>query len=218
MLSSAIVHGRPKWRASKAIRLRCSVLSLSVGSAGTQDFENIAALMAAQGAGDGTDLWRNFGALHSALAAVDAISLDDESAYQADATVTFGGMLARLGFKITLCPYTQRDFWRTVKTQLNSQQAGTVDRIYLQMYDGGAGNDPASWNRHFGDLKVHAGLWSRHGNGCYSGDAPDALAQKLAGYKTVISGGWLWLLDDMLACAHTYPVKDYAAAIHTALK
>ena len=193
-------------------------IELSVGSAGTRDFENIAALIAAQGIGNSSILFRNFSALRAAMAAVDAISLDDESAYLPDATVTFGGMLARLGFKISLCPYTQGDFWRRVKTQLNSQQPNTVDRIYLQMYDGGAGNDPAAWNRMFGDLTVQAGLWSRHGHGCYSGDTPTDVAQKLARYKPVLSGGWMWLLDDMLACANVYPVKDYAAAINTGLK
>jgi hypothetical protein len=39
----------------------------------------------------------------------------------------------------------------------------------------------------------------------------------MTNWRSNIGGGWMWLLDDMLACDGQYPLEDYAAAINEAL-
>ncbi|WP_330274946.1 hypothetical protein OG205_04415 [Lentzea sp. NBC_00516] len=56
-------------------------------------------------------------------------------------------MAAGLGYsKFTFAPYTNQSFWASLKSNLGS----LVDRAYLQGYAGGAGNNPATWNRALG--------------------------------------------------------------------
>src|SRR5262245_29338972 len=116
-------------------------IEVGVGSFGVPDFETVRTLMNAQGTGSGSILYRNFQALKNATGA-DAVNFDDESAYDTAASVRFGVMLADLGYRITLCPYTNQSHWTSVRSQINSQRPGTVDRVHLQVYAGGAGNDP----------------------------------------------------------------------------
>jgi len=193
-------------------------IEMGVGSADVSDFENIESLIGAQGTGATSILYRNFAALRQTIPAIDAINFDDESNYHVTPTVDFSLMLIGLAYKVTLCPYTQTKFWESVTSRVNARKAGSIDRVYLQLYAGGEGNDPGAWNAHFGGLKVEAGLWSKHDTGCTQGDSPQTVQQKLTGLKSSVSGGWMWLLDDMLACAGQFAVKDYAAAINAALK
>ena len=37
---------------------------------------------------------------------------------------------------------------------------------------------------------------------------------KLESYGADSKGGWMWLLDDMLACESAHTLEDYATAIH----
>lgn len=193
-------------------------VEVGVGSYGVPDFEHIEALIAEQGTGPGSILRRNFEALASTLPNVDAINYDDESNYDVASTVELSLMLADLGFRITLTPYTAQQYWVDVYDTVDAAAPGTVDRVMLQVYAGGAGNDPGSWSALFDGVEVEAGLWSLHGPGCAAGDSPAAVTAKLQGWSADIRGGWMWLLDDLLACEEQAPLEDYASAIHAAFE
>ncbi|SFR05175.1 hypothetical protein SAMN04488564_102711 [Lentzea waywayandensis] len=185
-------------------------IEVSVGSWGVRDWENIAALISSGGTGSSSILYRNFQALKTATGA-DAINNDDESFYQVAPTAAFARMAAGLGYsKFTFAPYTNQSFWASLKSNLGS----LVDRVYLQGYAGGAGNNPATWNRALG-MTVDPGLWSKHGSGCSAGDSPATVQSKMRSWKTSagITGGFMWLYDDMKACAAQGTAAAYATAI-----
>ena len=187
----------------------------SVGAWGVPDFDTIGALMDAQGTGPDSILYRNFAALKATIPTIDAINYDDETFYQPNPTIAFSLMLAELDYKVTFAPYNNIDFWTTVYDYLQMAEPGLVDRVLVQVYAGGASNDPAFWTDAFAGIEVEAGLWSKHGNGCVQGDTPAQVQAKLEGWAGATVGGWMWLLDDMLACDDQYPLEDYAAAIDT---
>jgi len=87
----------------------------------------------------------------------------------------------------------------------------------LQVYAGGASNNPVTWSGYFGGLQVEPGLWSRHATSCATGDTPATVRTKMTNWRTSVAGGWMWLLDDMLACDGQYPLEGYATAINEAL-
>lgn len=193
-------------------------IEVSIGAGGTTDFESIKALVNGTGAGSGTGpnsiLYKNFARL-KALTGADAANFDDESAYDVASATAFGKMLVGLGYKITFAPYTYQSFWSSLKTNLGDN----VDRVYLQDYDGGAGNDPAQWSTALGIL-VQPGLWSRHGTNCASGDDPTSVHTRMAAWKrsAAIPGGFMWLYDDIRKCsAPGRTTADYANAINSAV-
>jgi hypothetical protein len=188
-------------------------IELSIGSGGTNDFEAVRALIAAQGTGPASILYRNFQALKAATGA-DAADFDDESTYDLQSSARFGNMLWGLGYAITFAPYTNEPYWRSLKEAL----AGKVDTIYLQLYDGGARNDPAAWSGEMG-MVVDPGLWSLHGTGCLQGDSPATVQTRMAAWKgsAHILGGFMWLYDDILACKVLGGSAQYAGAINTAV-
>lgn len=185
-------------------------LEISVGSWGVSDFQNIKNLIAAQGTGTNSILYKNFAALKTATMA-DAVSFDNEDLYDVNSSVSFGSMLAGLGYKITLCPYTNVSYWKSVKSQLGA----SVDRIYLQVYDGGAGNDPAYWSSQMG-MTVMPGLDSKTSGG---GHTPGQVASRMAEWKAQagIHGGFIWYYDAILNNPSAGSAADYAAAINNAL-
>jgi len=162
-------------------------IEICIGSWGSQAFNNIRSLIAAQGTGTGSILYRNFLALKNATG-VDAIQFDDETTYDVNSMVAFGNMLAAIGLKVTLCPYTQQAFWVNVKSQLGSK----VDAIYLQCYDGGAGNDPGNWINAFGGFKVTPGLWGNT-------ETTASAFAKMQNWRNNlgIPGGFMWLNGTM---------------------
>lgn len=105
-------------------------------------------------------------------------------------------------------------FWKTLKANLGDR----VDGVYLQVYDGGAGNDPKSWSDSLG-ITVDPGLWSRHGSNCASGDSPASVNSRMSAWKSSagIAGGFIWLYDDIQACAAQGTAADYAGAINQAV-
>jgi hypothetical protein len=184
-------------------------IEVSVGSAGPNDWGVIASLVRSGGTGPNSILFRNFAALKAATGA-DAINDDDEQQYDLSTTTAFARMTATLGYRFTFVPFTNVAFWRGLKGALGT----TVDRVYLQNYAGGAGNNPAQWSRDLG-ITVDPGLWSRHGAGCAAGDSPATVQSKMRAWKTSagISGGFMWLYDDMKACTASGSPAAYANAI-----
>jgi hypothetical protein len=188
-------------------------IELGLGSAGPDDWGVVDALIKAQGTGPTSILYRNFAALKAATGA-DAINNDDEAHYDLASTTAFARMAGRLGYKFTFAPYTNVTFWKKLKASLGSQ----VDLVYLQAYAGGTGNNPATWSSQLG-MPVDPGLWSRNGTNCAAGDSPASVHSKMSAWhrSAGISGGFMWLYDDMKKCASKGTAADYAKAINTAV-
>jgi hypothetical protein len=185
-------------------------IEVSVGSAGPDDWGAINTLINQGGTGTSSILYRNFQALKTATGA-DAINDDDEQHYDLNSTTAFARMVISMGQTFTFVPYTNMSFWHSLKSNLGA----SVDRVYLQDYAGGTGNDPGAWASNLG-MPVDPGLWSKHGSGCTTGDSPTDVAAKMAAWKASagIPGGFMWLYDDIQACAGQYPASAYASAIN----
>ena len=183
-------------------------LTFSVGSSNNGVFQAIQSLVNAQGTGSSSILYKNFQALKSAVPSVDAIDFDDENCYDQSSMVKFAVMLGNLGYKVSLCPYTNSSFWTSVASQVNGQRPGTIDRVHLQCYSGGSGNSPNStWN--FGAVPVDPGLWDHD----YT---PSGVQTQMTTWKNQdkIIGGWMWLYDDFVGNGKA---TQYANAINNAL-
>lgn len=159
--SGGVYRGPSNWGANVAAvktppttvyRYECAI-----GAWGDQSFTNIKNLIASQGTGSGSILYRNFQALKNAVPGIDAINFDDEMTYDIGSATAFGQMLNGLGYKVSLAPYTQQAFWVQLKNNLGSG----CDIVYLQCYAGGAGNDPGQWGAAFGNgFRVIPGIES----------------------------------------------------------
>lgn len=190
-------------------------IEISVSSWGVNDFQSIKTLMDAYGTNTDSILYRNFLALKNATGA-DAVDFDDETQYDVNTAVKFGQMLSSMGLKVTLCPYTNpNNFWPNVYNQLG---AGIVDRVYLQCYSGGGGNNPATWNGYFGGLKVIPGMWGIAVDS--SGSTAAQVEAQMTAWRASagITGGFIWLYDNIASNpgAGGSPA-DYAAAINRAV-
>ncbi len=129
---------------------------------GWQDtsYDNIKNLIQSQGTGLNSILYKNFQALKNAVPGIDAINDDDEKTYDLASSTNFANLLGGLGYKFTLVPYTQQSFWVNLNNSITN-----CDFIYLQCYEGGAGNDPGQWNGAFGHgVKVIPGQESNTAN------------------------------------------------------
>ena len=195
--------GDPHWGARLAALKTAPTtihrIEACTGGSGALSFVHIQDLIAAQGTGPNSILYRNFQALKNALG-IDAIDYDDEVDFDAGSAVAFGNLVASLGMKVTLAPYDNEYYWQSVQSQLGSK----VDAVYLQCYDGGAYNDPGYWNTLFGGLKVQPGDWDN--------DSVATVQAKMANWAAVdgVTGGFIWLLDDRDAAT----AGQYALAVN----
>jgi len=154
-------------------------IEMCIGGWGDASFANIRSRISADGTGSGSVLYRNLQALKTGLG-IDAIDYDDEQTYDSGSAVSFGNMVGAVGMKVTLCPYTNAPYWQAVKAGV-----GAVDAVYLQCYDGGAGDDPGVWNNYFGGMKVIPGYWDW--------ERDTTFLNKMAAWKNNGSiGGFLW--------------------------
>jgi len=183
-------------------------ITFSIGSSNVGDWQDVKALVTAQGTGSTSILFRNFQALKAAIPALDALDFDDENSFDQASTVQFAVMLGNLGYRVVLDPFSNAGYWTAVASAVNAQLPGTVDAVHLQAYAGGAGNNPCSgWN--FGAVPVFAGLWDQN-------DTPAQVQSVMTGWHNQcgVTGGFLWLYDDVVG---TGLVAQYAAAINSAV-
>lgn len=183
-------------------------VTFSVGSSSYGDWENITALVNAQGTGPSSILYKDFAALKAAIPALDAIDFDDENSYNSPTSIAFAVMLGQLGYHVMPDPYTNNSYWINLVAQINSQLPGTVDGVHLQAYAGGTGNSPCvDWN--FGSVPVFPGLWDQV-------DTPSQVETIMSGWHAQcgILGGFMWIYDDFVG---TGLAAQYAAAINTAV-
>ncbi len=183
-------------------------VTLSIGSSNYGDWENVKALVDSQGTGKKSILYQDFAALKAALP-VDAIDFDIENGYDSTSVTKFAVMLGRLGYHVTMDPYTNNIFWTTVVTDINTKLPGTVDAVHLQTYAGGQGNDPCvGWN--FGSVPVYPGVSDQTSAPPYLTPPEARAAMKAWQQQCGITGGWLWIFDQI---AGTKLVHAYAHAI-----
>lgn len=184
-------------------------ITFSIGSSNVGDFQDIKALVNAQGTGPSSILYKDFQALKQALPSVDAIDFDDENSYDSASTVAFAVMLGSLGYHVEVDPYTNASYWTSVVSQINSQSPGTVDGVHLQTYSGGSGNSPCSgWN--FGSVPVYPGVWD-------ADDTPPQAQSAISSWHSQcgITGAFLWLYDDI--AGKTYNGQNETAAYASAI-
>jgi len=194
-----------------------------VGGAGTGDFGHLKALLAAPG----HPLQTSFAALRRAIPAADGIDLDDETVLDQPTTLAFSRMVGSLGFEVTFCPYNHPGFWVDCLRLLQTEQPGLVTAFHLQCYAGGDTNQPQAWIRLITERLgpgfdaaglVRPGLWCRHGEGCWRGDSPEAMAARFRGWQADgVRAGFVWLYDDLQACP-AYGAADYAQALRRGLE
>ncbi|KAK4236841.1 hypothetical protein C8A03DRAFT_35225 [Achaetomium macrosporum] len=178
--------------------------------------QHVRALMTSPGSGSDTPLYRNFAALKAAWD-LDAVNNDDESLYDVASTVAFAKMLGKIGYKYTIAPYTNIRFWAAVKQQLNSGLAEPdllLDRVYLQCYDGGASNDPGSWQSSLG-MKVVPLLWVvNDSKPSYGTTAAQARSKFSAWYQRyALAGGGYWNDYDIEKMGLSY--REYGDVLST---
>jgi len=177
-----------------------------VGGWGNTSYDNIKVLVNSTAANGGTGtssiLYKNFKALKEAIPCIDAINNDIEQGYDVNSGKAFHVMLYDLGMKTTLAPYMNKPYWTSLATGINSLRKGAVDRIYIQCYDGGAGNNPSDWN--INGITLHAGLTN------YGSTAAAATAQMTTWKNnSTVSGGFFWVYND-----ESTNLKNYAAAVN----
>jgi hypothetical protein len=183
-------------------------VTFSVGSSNVGDWQDITALVTAQGTGPTSILYKDFQALKAAIPALDAIDFDDENSFNSPTTVEFAVMLGKLGYHVTPDPFDDSSYWTSVVSKINTQLPGTVDGVHLQAYAGGSGNNPCvGWN--FGSVPVFPGLWDQN-------DTPSQVESIMSGWHSQcdIIGGTMWLYDDFV---DTGLAAQYASAINTAV-
>jgi hypothetical protein len=168
-------------------------VTLSIGSSNVGDWQDITALVKVQGTGPGSILFQDFQALKTAIPALDAVDFDDENSFDLNTTVQFGVMLGNLGYHVLPDAFDDNTYWMSVVSEINAQLPGTVDGVHLQVYSGGAGNNPCSSTWNFGSVPVFPGLWDRV-------DTPKEVKTRISGWNKEcgISGGFMWLYDDFV--------------------
>jgi hypothetical protein len=210
----------------------------SVGAGGVQDFTNIGDLIKNQGTGPDSILYQNFSALRSAFTVdgtcvLDGIDFDNEDNLDVSVMVEFATMLFGLGFKVTFCPYSDTSVW--VDTLSSLWKSGNqVSWFNLQAYSGGFGNNPQDWIDAVAPVVgseaapgfIVPGLWCYHGETGPDSRCPEVIESEFAAWNqqgTGLTGGFLWLYDDVLEyessnpCSVDATTANYANAIASGL-
>ncbi|KAK8004738.1 hypothetical protein PG990_010775 [Apiospora arundinis] len=157
-------------------------------------FQIIRDLVKSEGTGPTSTLYRNFNALLKAWD-FDALNNDDEGVYDMTSTVAFAKMLGGMGLQYTIAPYTNRAFWADALSRINTDKnKPLLDHVYLQVYDGGAGNDPAAWKSALGGMKIAPVEWVVNDAKPYEGTTPEAAQAEFAKWfaEGSVEGAGYW--------------------------
>lgn len=189
-------------KALKTAPTSISRLEICIGGWGNDSYVNIKNLINSKGTGKTTMLYRNFKALLDAVPGIDAVNNDDEHSYDVATATKFHVMMYDLGLKTTLAPYTNKSFWTSLANNVNRQRPGAVDRVMIQCYDGGSGNDPRNWD--FGNITRHAGRTN------YQTDMNTSIKQMQTWRDNGgATGGFVWVYND-----ETWDLNAWASAIN----
>ena len=168
-------------------------VEICIGGWGNDAYTNIKNLINKSGTGMSTMLYKNFRALKKAVPEIDAVNNDIEQDYDVSTGAKFHIMMSNLGYKTTLAPYTNKNYWTSLNDQIRASKPQAVDRVMIQCYDGGAGNvnSVGSWNFN-GVTERHAGLMY------YSNDwSVDKNMAQFQKWKDdgVATGGFVWVYN-----------------------
>ncbi|KAK1573757.1 coagulation factor 5/8 type domain-containing protein [Colletotrichum navitas] len=174
-------------------------------------FQNIRDLINADGPGPDTVLYKNFETLKTEWH-LDAFNNDDEGVYDVSSTVEFAQLLGAIGYRYSIAPYTNSAFWTTIKREIDAAAPGLFDRVYLQVYDGGAGNDPGSWQTALGTKAIPL-LWVINDAKPSQGVTAAQAQQRFRSWSSqyAVAGGGYWNDYDIEKMGSSY--ADYAAAL-----
>ena len=174
-------------------------------------FQNIRDLLAADGTGSDTTLYRNFEILKAEWD-LDGFNNDDESVYDIESTVNFATMLGDIGYQYSAAPYTNGNFWANAKAEIDAAAPGVFDRTYLQCYDGGAGNNPGSW-RDVLDMPVIPILWVINDAKPSQGNTAEQARSKFSNWNSQydVAGGGYWNDYDIEKMGSSY--TEYAKVL-----
>ena len=177
-------------------------IEICIGGWGNQSYRRIKNLIAAQGTGETSILYRNFKALKEAIPEIDAVNNDEEDVYDYASAVKFHTMMYDLGYKTTVAPYMNKTYWQNLVNNLNSNRPGACDRVLIQCYDGGAYNNPSDWK--LGNLPVHAGRTN------YQSSMEESISQMESwrDHNGVV-GGFVWVYND-----ETWNLNQWASAMN----
>ena len=188
-------------------------IEFGISAWASPSYENIKMLYEKEGVGSGSKLYENFKALIEAIPEIDAFNNDDEVTYDVESSVAFHTMLYELGAKTSGVPYKNTtSYWKPFISQMNAANPGSVDGMYLQVYAGGAENDPCSSEWQDLGVPIIPGVW---GEGSSSGNySPPEVKTQMSKWKKDcgINGGFMWLYDDF---DQTEATKGFASAINT---
>jgi len=189
-------------RALKTAPTGISRLEICIGGWGNDSYVNIKNLVNREGTGENSTLYRNFKALMETVPGIDAVNNDDEHSYDVATATKFHVMMYDLGYKTTLAPYTNKTFWTSLAKNINRQRPGAVDRVMVQCYDGGAGNDPRSWT--FPGITRHAGRTN------YQTSMEGSIEQMERWRdQKAATGGFVWVYND-----ETWSLNAWASAMN----
>lgn len=164
-------------------------IEICIGGWENGSYGNIRNLINANGTGTNTMLYKNFKALLEAVPGIDAVNNDQEQDYDVSSAVKFHTMMYDLGLKTTIAPYMNKSYWQDFVNQLNAARPGAIDRVMIQCYDGGAGNNPSNW--HFGNIPLHAGRTN------YQTNMETSIAQMQSWHdNNGVTGGFVWVYND----------------------
>ena len=164
-------------------------IEICIGGWGNGSYGKIKNLIDANGTGTNTMLYKNFKALLEAVPGIDAVNNDQEQDYDVSSAVKFHTMMYDLGLKTTIAPYMNKSYWQDFVNQLNAARPGAIDRVMIQCYDGGAGNNPSNW--HFGNIPLHAGRTN------YQTNMETSIAQMQSWHdNNGVTGGFVWVYND----------------------
>lgn len=174
-------------------------------------FQNIRSLINADGVGSDTILYKGFDALKAAWG-LDAFNNDDESVYDVSSTVSFGVMLGDIGYKYSIAPYTNSGFWSNVKSQIDATVPELFDTVYLQVYDGGASNDPGTWQDTLG-MPVVPIVWVTNDAKPSQGTTVAQARTKFSDWSSQyqVAGGGYWNDYDIEKLGSSY--ESYGGAL-----
>ena len=99
-------------------------IEICIGGWGNESYSRIRSLVASEGTGESSILYRNFQALKMAVPEIDAVNNDDEHAYDVASAVAFHKMMWQLGYHTSLAPYSRKEYWSALAAQLNGDCPG----------------------------------------------------------------------------------------------
>ena len=177
-------------------------IDICIGGWGNESYSRIQSLVNSQGTGSGSILYRNFKALKDAIPVIDGVNNDDEHCYDVASAASFHIMMSDLGYKTSLAPYMNKSYWENLATRINSARPGACDRIMVQCYDGGAGNNPCDW--HINGLPLYAGRTN------YQSSMEESISQMQSWKDNCgVSGGFVWVYND-----ETWDLNDWATRMN----